>query len=143
MSLTEKNIVKEYIQLKIEEKVENRPNSNHLEIKLNKKISKKKIEEDSKKIIILKKEIDDLITKSIGSYENINDLKDPSKKTEIINSIYDEIGESKIKEFKNNLEIIDDLEKIQNDDMNFDANLIFNNNTFINIFFLLRIKNCT
>ena len=124
MSLTEKNIVKEYIQLKIEEKVENRPNSNHLEIKLNKKISKKKIEEDSKKIIILKKEIDDLITKSIGSYENINDLKDPSKKTEIINSIYDEIGESKIKEFKNNLEIIDDLEKIQNDDMNFDANLI-------------------
>ena len=121
MSLTEKNIVKEYIQLSIEEKVENRPNSNHLKTKLSKNIGKKKIEEESKKILSLKNEIDDLISKQIGSFGKITDLKDPSKKVELVNSIYDEIGQKKIKEFKGYLDIQEDLPE---GDMNFDANLI-------------------
>jgi hypothetical protein len=123
MSLKAKDIVKEYIQLSIEEKLENRPNSNYLETLLNKNISKKIIKEDPTEILRLKKEIDDKIQKKLGAYDNLSQLKNTAKKIEAVDSIYKEIEREKVKAFESYLEVKEEGEE-NDDDFNFDANLI-------------------
>ena len=117
------DLIKEYIKQAIEEKLKKRRNSNEIEASLIARLSKTFVIEDPNMALSFKKEIDSVIKKKINSLKNINDLQDDKKKQEVVDQLYNNFDEDKIKLMISFLE----NEKRENEmveKMKFDANLI-------------------